>query len=55
MVWMSAGETGEVHTTVTKPFIDSIGVGAIQWVYNILEGKSTYMLYVQRVVSVAVH
>eukprot|EP00041_Stephanoeca_diplocostata_P009912 m.156685 g.156685 ORF g.156685 m.156685 type:complete len:306 (+) comp17948_c0_seq2:230-1147(+) len=33
-------ETAEVHATVTRPFIDSIGEDAVQWVFNILDGTS---------------
>lgn len=32
-------ETPEMYNKVTKPFIDGISAKAIEWVYNILDGK----------------
>jgi len=32
-------ETPEIYNNVTKPFIDGIDAKAIEWVYNILDGK----------------
>ncbi|KAF0717327.1 Aste57867_2358 [Aphanomyces stellatus] len=39
-VFHMAVETKEVYETITRPYIESIPADKIQWVYNILEGKS---------------